>query len=229
MSFKKLLDELETLSKAFPADGKEGDGAGTGDEDDEKIKAAADGDADDDGTKDGEDADTTGADTTGEDADDDDEDAGDEAELGKAHAVTLESGEVVHAVDGTELVKTLIARTNANEKTLEKALTTSLSTIKGMSNLVKAQGAQIAALQADIARIGGTGKGRKSTVSVMEKGGAGDGKKADEGIAPAEFMAKALTVMRNGALSPGDVSLAEACLNRGQAVPERIINTVMAA
>ena len=47
MSFKKLLDELETLSKAFPADGKEGDGAGTGDEDDEKIKAAADGDADD--------------------------------------------------------------------------------------------------------------------------------------------------------------------------------------
>lgn len=207
--FEKLMSELgqlgsaqEEMTKALPAD----DG-----KDEEKIQAAAgegglgDGDADDKGGKaDG-------------DADDKDE------PMAKSFKFTLEDGTEVEAQDGTELVKSLHARMDANEGNMFKALETAVNLIKGQGDLIKS-------MQDQIKKLSGEGRGRKAVVSVVEKTSATETMaksiQQPEGMTSDVFFAKAFTAQREGRISGTEIAMAEACLNRGEAIPASIVQRV---
>lgn len=210
--YEKLLGELETMAKAIPA---EGDGDGD-DQGDGKIAAAAAGD------NDGDEAGT----------------AGDEGEDGKAMTkslkVTLADGTEVEAEDGTALVKSLIDRLDESEaKTTEtngvmaKAMGVAVDLIKSQGKQIAAMGKLVKSLQTNLAEISNEGRGRKTTVSVHETPAGTMAKSQPDGMDEKEFMAKAMTAMQAGKISGYDISTAEACLNRGQAIPEHIVARVI--
>lgn len=206
--FEKLLGEIadlgaeqEAMTKALPAD----DG-----KDEENIQAAAaegglDGDADDEGGK--------------PDGDDDDEG---NATMAKSFELTLEDGTRLVAQDGTEIVKSLRARVEQNEEQMSKALGSAVELIKGQSALIKS-------LSERVAKLSGEGRGRKTVVSVVEKPGPGAStmaKSEPAGMSPDQFFVKALDAQKAGRISGTEIAVAEACLNRGEAIPASIVQRV---
>lgn len=221
-NFSKLLEELDALTKAMPLDGEdkgeEGDGDGVSpnsdidsEQDDERIQAAAgEGDGDADG---------------GEDAGDGDEDM-----LGKAMEVTLDNGEKVQALDGTELVKSLIQQTKAQEQELIEAataLTQTVNMVKSFQQVITKQDALIKSLQESVETIGKQGRGRRTVISIHDKP---DGEGADlnkaMGMTVDQFLTKSLDAMKEGKITGTDVSRIESYLNRGMQVPEALIKKV---
>lgn len=201
--FEKLMGELsqlgtdqETMTKALPAD----DG-----KDEAKIQAAAA--------------------ESGLDVDDEQEQEGEEEgapAMAKSFKFTLEDGTEVEAQDGSELVKSLQDRVEKNEGNMFKALETAVSLIKGQGDLIKS-------MQDQIKKLGGEGRGRKAVVSVVEKPGPGEGvmaKSEPAGMSHDQFFAKALAAQREGRLSGTDIAIAESCLNRGEAIPQNIVQRV---
>lgn len=208
--FDKLMGELQQLAdgqaelaKALPAD----DG-----KDDKKIQAAAaegglegDGDEDDAGGKGDGDA--------------------DDKPMVKSMQVTLEDGTQAEAIDGTELVKSLQARIETGEDQLTKSMGAIMGLIKGQSDMIKSLSDQVKALR-------GEGRGRKTVVNVAEKPDSASPKPlvkslTPEGMTADQFFAKALTAQREGRISGSDVAVAEACLNRGEAIPANIVHRVV--
>lgn len=214
--YEKLLEELETMAKAMPGD----DAA-----DDDKIAAAAananpdaDGDGDNDVT--GEHIEPDGDEGAGAEGGDGD---GDET-MGKSFALKLDDGTELEAIDGTELVKSLMARVESNEGTVMKALGTAV-------DLLGKQGDMIKSLQDEVKKLAGEGRGRKTVVSVSEKPVAGatmaKSQGAADGLSANEFMAKALAAQASGRLTGLDVARAESALNKGLPVPQDVVNRVI--
>ena len=208
--FDKLMQELgtlqadqETMTKALPAD----DG-----KDEEKIQAAAaesglDGDGD--------------ADDMGGEPDGDEDDEGKPA-MAKSFKFTLEDGTEVEAQDGSELVKSLQSRIEQNEGQMMKALETAVGLIKGQGDLIKS-------MQDQMKKLGGEGRGRKAVVSVVEKPSPGENvlaKSEPAGMSHDQFFAKAMVAQREGRISGTEIAMAEACLNRGEAIPQNIVQRV---
>lgn len=214
--YEKLLEELETMAKAMPGD----EGV-----DDDKIQAAAaaaNPDADGDGENDvtGDDLNPEGLGDEGEGEGDGD----DEETMGKSFALKLEDGTELEAIDGTELVKSLMARVESNEGTVMKALGTAV-------DLLGKQGDMIKSLQDEVKKLAGEGRGRKTVVSVSEKPVAGatmaKSQGAADGLSANEFMAKALAAQASGRLTGLDVARAESALNKGLPVPQDVVNRVI--
>jgi hypothetical protein len=215
--YEKLLEELETMAKAMPGD----DGA-----DDDKIQAAAaaaNPDADGDGENDvtGDDLNPEGGEGLGDEGEGDGDD---EETMGKSFALKLEDGTELEAIDGTELVKSLMARVESNEGTVMKALGTAV-------DLLGKQGDMIKSLQDEVKKLAGEGRGRKTVVSVSEKPVAGatmaKSQGAADGLSANEFMAKALAAQASGRLTGLDVARAESALNKGLPVPQDVVNRVI--
>lgn len=215
--YEKLLEELETMAKAMPGD----DGA-----DDDKIQAAAaaaNPDADGDGENDvtGDDLNPEGGEGLGGEGEGDGDD---EETMGKSFALKLEDGTELEAIDGTELVKSLMARVESNEGTVMKALGTAV-------DLLGKQGDMIKSLQDEVKKLAGEGRGRKTVVSVSEKPVAGatmaKSQGAADGLSANEFMAKALAAQASGRLTGLDVARAESALNKGLPVPQDVVNRVI--
>lgn len=219
MSFDKLLEELETLQKAIPAD----EGAA----DDERIEAAAaegNPDADGDGLNDvtGQAVDAEDADVDDEKRDGEGEGEGDEVPMGKSFSLKLDDGTEIEAVDGTQLVKSLMARVEASEEQAAKGLEMAVS-------LLKQQGEMIKSLQGQVAKLANEGRGRKTVVSIAEKKSVAEPlqkSQSDEGIPVGEFMAKCLSLQAAGKLTGLDVARAESALNKGLPVPADIMARV---
>ncbi|TXH43130.1 MAG: hypothetical protein E6Q97_34575 [Desulfurellales bacterium] len=214
--YEKLLEELETMAKAMPGD----EGA-----DDDKIQAAAaaaNPDADGDGENDvtGDDLNPEGLGDEGEGEGDGD----DEETMGKSFALKLEDGTELEAIDGTELVKSLMARVESNEGTVMKALGTAVDLLGKQGNMIKS-------LQDEVKKLAGEGRGRKTVVSVSEKPVAGatmaKSQGAADGLSANEFMAKALAAQASGRLTGLDVARAESALNKGLPVPQDVVNRVI--
>lgn len=203
-----LAGDTEALAKAMPADiGAEGDededegaapapaGEDTA-EDDEKIRAAAAEDEDDGGKP-----------------------------FGKSFTLKLDDGTEVEAVDGADLVKSLIARVEANEGSVKGALEQTLG-------IVKAQGEMLKSLIGEVAAFKASGKGRKAVLSIAEKpAGAVDPlvKSSPDGSLSGEaFMAKALAAQAAGKITGRDVATAESFINMGQTPPADIVRAVLA-
>ena len=215
--YEKLLEELETMAKAMPGD----EGA-----DDDKIQAAAaaaNPDADGDGENDvtGDDLNPEGSEGLG---DEDEGDGDDEETMGKSFALKLEDGTELEAIDGTELVKSLMARVESNEGTVMKALGTAVDLLGKQGNMIKS-------LQDEVKKLAGEGRGRKTVVSVSEKPVAGatmaKSQGAADGLSANEFMAKALAAQASGRLTGLDVARAESALNKGLPVPQDVVNRVI--
>ena len=210
-NFEALMAELNSevaeMTKAMPAPGDEDDDdtVDTDDTDKKVMAAAADGDADDEGgSADG--------------------DADDKPMMGKSMTVEID-GKQVEAVDGTELVKSLMGQVEqlggkltASEDKLAKALTETLG-------VVKSQGAVIKSLQESVARLASAGRGRKSAVVVHEPGtDMAKSQTGGEVVNNNQIMAKALSAQTAGRLSSVDVARVESYINMGAAVPAEILS-----
>ncbi len=221
-NFGQLLNELETMKKSLDVDDDldaDLDLENLGD--DEKIKAAAEADE----LKEGEDLTLRG--------DDDDDDL-----MGKALSVTLETGEKLEAIDGTKLVKSLMAQMETSENDMAKAMGLAIGNIQKVADKLNTQaktiveqGALIKSLQETMKQIGDKPGGRRTVVSVHEKRSGDELHKSEDlgedGMARGEFLAKALTAQKEGRLTGLDISKAESCLNSGLEVPEHIVKKVI--
>lgn len=217
--FDALVQELDALQKALPAQGSS---------DDKKIAAAADGDADKDGLKDGVDsvpggtADGATPEETKKPGDDDDEEV-----MGKSFSVTLENGEKADAVDGTALVKSLIAKIDTSNADVTAALESAVALIKSLHSTVTSLSKETEMLKGSLDGMRNEGRGRKATLSVLDKP-ASPGSEQPAGLTRGEFFAKAHAARAAGRLQANDISLAESCFNRGEAVPEQLLQRVLA-
>lgn len=213
MSFEKLLGDLQslqTLQKSEPA----GSAVGA-EEDDAKVgAAAADGEAVGEASADEGDADDAGGVAAGDND-------GDEPAFGKSFEFTTEDGQTVEAVDGTELVKSLMTRIDEQETSVTQALGIAV-------DLIKSQGAAISTLQSEVKRLAGEGRGRKATVSISEKPVVGEMAKSEPaGMSGEEFMNKALAAQAAGKISALDVSIAEGSLLKSLPVRADIVQRVL--
>lgn len=207
MSFDKLLEELGVMAKSLGND----DGA----KDDDNIQAAAD----EAGTANQDAAADAASDHVEPDGDEDE--AGDEP-MGKSFAFTLENGEVIEALDGTELVKSLMDRVNTNESQMTKALGAAIA-------LIGQQGAMIKSLQGEMKKLAGEGRGRKAVVSVAEKVPAGQTmtKSEQPGMTPQEFFAKANAAFSAGRLSGQELTVIDVCMRSGQSIDQGLVAKVV--
>ena len=204
--FDKLMGELSQLSteqgelaKALPAD----DG-----KDEAKIQAAAE----EGGLGDGDDDNNGGS---------PDGDADNGAPMAKSFELTLEDGTKIQAQDGTEMVKALSDRLDANEANLAKALGSAVSLIKGQGEMIKS-------LVDQVKKLSGEGRGRKTVVSVVEKPEPTMVKSHQpDGLSLDQFFAKALAAQKEGRISGTEIAVAETYLNRGQEIPAAIVQRVM--
>ncbi len=223
-SFDSLLDELNTLQKSFDDKDDMDDEDYSNPDGDEAIKDAA-------GKGKGKKSKKEYEDDMDEDYEDDDK------MMGKSFTVKLEDGTELEAVEGTELMKSLMLKVNDNRDSMEKALGLAVTNLKSFSEkltrqttVVKSQGDLIKSLQENIERIGDQGKGRKTVISVHEKRSPEELRKSDEteqGLGRQEFMAKALSAQREGKVTGLELSQAESYLNRGMSIPESIVNKVL--
>lgn len=218
MSFETLLAELDELqlAKALPTDGAAD--AGEGDNDDAAIADAAD----EDGEGEGEGADAGEGDGEGEGE-----------PMAKSMRVTTEDGEEIDAIDATEMLKSMHEQIESLGTRFGQTDELVLKALGGLTDLVKSQAAEIGGLKAKVADLAAAGRGRKAVVSVADKPALGDLAKSEavdepKGLGRDEFLAKAMDAFDNGKITGLQVSVAEAALNKGQPVPQEIINRVLA-
>lgn len=215
----ELLDELEALSKAMPQAKQE--------EDDAKIQGAAEEDKDAHDEPDGDEAGDEEGDADGDEPDAEDEDEEDEEDederLGKSFAATLADGSRIHAYDGTELVKSLMAASEAQGADLLKAVGATTAAVREMQKLIKAQSAELQTLRADLARIGNEGRGRKTLLNVHEKPPVAE-PPANAGVSGRELITKAMSAFKQGRISGTEVATLEAYLGRGVQPPGHLLD-----
>ncbi len=196
--FQALLGDLGTMAKAM---------------DDEAAAAAS---ADEGDAKEGEDGEPANAAPVGDDG----------KPLTKSIKVVVDGVEV-DAEDGTELVKSLIERLDGTESVMAKALGAAV-------DLIKKQGAELTevktlakSLQSKVAELSAQPAGRKTVLTVHEKPAGTLAKSEPQGVSETEFMAKAVVAFKTGKITGMDLSMAETCVNRGQAIPDNIITSVL--
>lgn len=243
MSFAALMQEFETLAKSM---------AEQGDTDDARIHAAAGGEGGEGGEAGNEEGNGEGAGEAGNgeageggeaggaaggdgDADDkggagdgDADDKGEEA-LGKSFSATTEDGETKEFIDGTELVKSLMSRIETNESESVAVMGQLGDLIKSQSQMLQSQGQLIKSLQEQVSSLGSEGRGRKATVSLVQKPSQEQMAKSQAGneeMTGPQFLAKCLQAQAAGRLTGMDVSRAQIALNQGVNVPADIVSRV---
>lgn len=208
--FEKVLNELNELnllakSKAPDADDEK---------DDERIKAAADGDADDDGEPDSDDY--------GDDFDDDHEEPdGDEKPMKKSLKAWLEDGSEIEAFDGTAMMKSLQDSFDAYRNDTQAQLQQAAQAVAASTELLKSLHSEMREMRAQLAELGGQGRGRKSTLNVHEK----PAMVPETQAAPtkSEVMAKAMSSLNAGRITGFDVARIEGYINGGRSIPADLL------
>lgn len=208
MSYEALLEELETLQKSMDQ----------GDSDDEKIAAAAAADDEDD-DHDEPDGDE-GIDGEG------DED-GDEGPMAKSFSFQLETGEVVEAVDGTELVKSLQNEVALLKSERETAASQTEKVFQAVLGQLKSQGELIKSLSAQVEKMSSEGRGRKSiaapSAAMAKSMGADAG-----GLTPDRLLAKANAAFDAGRISGKELTVIDVSLRHGAALDDGLMARVLA-
>jgi hypothetical protein len=218
--YEKLLDELETISKALGQ--SDGDYLNADGEDDEeeaaRIRMAAK---------------AKGGDGDGDE--DDEYDEGEDLSLGKSFRVKMPDGEEADVLDGTQVVARLGKSLQKTQAGIAKALQAATQVMGDLQAAVvkrdaaiAEQGELIKSLTETVGRLGDAGRGRKAVVSVSEKDGGSDLNKS-AGITPVEFMGKAKAAFEAGKLTGGELMRVEAHINRGLQPPADIVSRVAAA
>lgn len=207
MSYEALLEELETLQKSMDQ----------GDSDDEKIAAAAAaGDDDEDDEPDGDEG-------MGGEGDGD----GDEGPMAKSFSFQLDTGEVVEAVDGTELVKSLQNEVALLKSERETAASQSEKVFQAVLGQLKNQGRLIKSLSAQVEKLSSEGRGRKSiaapNAAMAKSMGADAG-----GLTPDRLLAKANAAFDAGRISGKELTVIDVSLRHGAALDDGLMARVLA-
>lgn len=214
MSFDALLADLQALQtasedlvKSMPQQ----------DEEDKKVQSAVkhrEPDEDDENP---------------EENDDDEDDEYPDEKMGKSF-LTDADGNSVEVVDATDLIKSLETRIDTNESNSSAALGSLVGLIKAQNEMLKSlgeahksQGEMMKSLQSQVARLGAKGTGRASLVANQRQMSKSQ---QPSGLAPEEFMMKALNAQAAGRLTSIDIAVAEGYLQRGLPVPVEITNRV---
>lgn len=208
MSYEALLEELETLQKSMDQ----------GDSDDEKIAAAAAADDEDD------DHDEPDGD---EGIDGEGDDDGDEGPMAKSFSFQLETGEVVEAVDGTELVKSLQNEVALLKSERETAASQTEKVFQAVLGQLKSQGELIKSLSAQVEKMSSEGRGRKSiaapSAAMAKSMGADAG-----GLTPDRLLAKANAAFDAGRISGKELTVIDVSLRHGAALDDGLMARVLA-
>lgn len=198
--FDALISQLDTLAKAQPTM-----------DDVSKIQAASgEGDDDNDGDEEG-----------------DDDNDGDGAPMAKSLKVMGESGEVIEAFDGGELIKSLMASQSAQGEKMAKAMS-------GVVSIIDKQGQLIKSLVEQVAKLSSQGGGRKSALSVHDRAagqGSSSGGGGDGVMTTREVLAKAVALHEQGrgGITGHDIAVLETMANRGEQVSEQLVLRIKAA
>lgn len=147
---------------------------------------------------------------------------GTETQMVKSFSFTLEDGTVVDAVDGADLVKSLVERFDTQAATHATENADLVKSLTAMTALIKAQGEQIA-------RLSGTGAGRRATVAMPANAGAGNGTSEPLKVTPAiahEVMAKAHAAQALGRISGVDVATADGYFGKGMLPPLELLQRI---
>lgn len=210
MSYEALLEELETLQKSMDQ----------GDSDDEKIAAAA---AAGDDDEDDEHDEPDGDEGMGGEGDGD----GDEGPMAKSFSFQLDTGEVVEAVDGTELVKSLQNEVALLKSERETAASQSEKVFQAVLGQLKSQGQLIKSLSAQVEKLSSEGRGRKSiaapNAAMAKSMGADAG-----GLTPDRFLAKANAAFDAGRISGKELTVIDVSLRHGAALDDGLMARVLA-
>ncbi len=207
MSYEALLEELETLQKSMDQ----------GDSDDEKIAAAAAAGDDD------EDDDPDGGEGMGGKGDGD----GDEGPMAKSFSFQLDSGEVVEAVDGTELVKSLQNEVALLKSERETAASQTEKVFQAVLGQLKSQGELIKSLSAQVEKMSSEGRGRKSIAAPSAAMAKSMG--ADAGsLTPDRLLAKANAAFDAGRISGKELTVIDVSLRHGAALDDGLMARVLA-
>jgi len=216
-AFEALLGELDTMTKALPADGG-----------DKAIAAAAGGTGEVGGNKDGGNVEgdkTEGKKKEGEELDEDGN------PIMKSLMVTI-NGVEVPAEDGTALVKSLIGRIDDTEDVIAKALSATVGLVKKQGEIITQQAALIKSLQSDVQKIGSQGAGRKTLVNIHETASqtlAKSNPAANE-VDGTTFLAKATTLFEAGKITGKDLTFIDVALRSNQAnlIDQSLVTKVLA-
>lgn len=210
MSYEALLEELETLQKSMDQ----------GDSDDEKIAAAA---AAGDDDEDDEHDEPDGDEGMGGEGDGD----GDEGPMAKSFSFQLDTGEVVEAVDGTELVKSLQNEVALLKSERETAASQSEKVFEAVLGQLKSQGQLIKSLSAQVEKLSSEGRGRKSiaapNAAMAKSMGADAG-----GLTPDRLLAKANAAFDAGRISGKELTVIDVSLRHGAALDDGLMARVLA-
>lgn len=210
MSYEALLEELETLQKSMDQ----------GDSDDEKIAAAA---AAGDDDEDDEHDEADGDEGMGGEGDGD----GDEGPMAKSFSFQLDTGEVVEAVDGTELVKSLQNEVALLKSERETAASQSEKVFQAVLGQLKNQGRLIKSLSAQVEKLSSEGRGRKSiaapNAAMAKSMGADAG-----GLTPDRLLAKANAAFDAGRISGKELTVIDVSLRHGAALDDGLMARVLA-
>lgn len=210
MSYEALLEELETLQKSMDQ----------GDSDDEKIAAAAAaGDEDED--EDDEHDEHDGDEGMGGDGD------GDEGPMAKSFSFQLDTGEVVEAIDGTALVKSLQGDVAQLKSERETAATQTDKVFQAVLGQLKSQGQLIKSLSAQVEKLSSEGRGRKSiaapNAAMAKSMGADSG-----GLTPDRLLAKANAAFDAGRINGKELTVIDVSLRHGAALDDGLMARVLA-
>ena len=212
MSYEALLEELETLQKSMDQ----------GDSDDEKIAAAAAaGDQDEDDEHDEPDGDE------GMDGEGDGDGDGDEGPMAKSFSFQLDTGEVVEAIDGTELVKSLQGEVALLKSERETAATQTDKVFQAVLGQLKSQGQLIKSLSTQLEKLSSEGRGRKSiaapSAAMAKSMGADAG-----GLTPDRLLAKANAAFDAGRINGKELTVIDVSLRHGAALDDGLMARVLA-
>jgi hypothetical protein len=143
----------------------------------------------------------------------------------KPTKVTVD-GKDVEAFDGAQLVKSLMTQNAALKASNQETQQALKSLIEQNIALAK----QVQTIHKSVSAIASSGRGRKSATVVVSGGDGGDGgEQKPKGMAPREFLSKALDAQRAGRITAQEVAEAESHIGHGMQVPERITSKVLAA
>ena len=191
--FDALLDELESLQKAYAVE----DGG-------KKIAAAGYPEPDEP-----------------DEPDEDDEDDEDGFEpMSKTFAFELDNGKTIEAIDATHLIKNLGRKLEKSETLLAKSIEERDALHGRVLALLKSQAAELDGLRKQVAKLSSEGRGRKAVVNVHE---AVDPAPMTKSVSPTELLTKSHAAAEAGRITWKECAEIDASIRLGQIPNQAIL------
>jgi hypothetical protein len=148
--------------------------------------------------------------------------------MGKSFRVKLADGTETDAFDGTEMMKALAVKIEAQDVVagdFAKAMTAMVDIVNTAQTVIVEQGKLIKSLQADVGKLSSAGTGRRALVNILAKPTTTVAAEVEK-PSMNETMAKCFTAQSKGLLNAMDIARVEARLNTGLPVPDDVARVI---